>query len=84
MPTVLRLDGFAVRILLPPREHGPAHVHVIKANGEVIIELGKQGERCFLKEAHGMKTMDIVRAMRIVEENAAALMEYWRKHHGGK
>ena len=31
MPIVFRLDGFEVVILLPPREHGPAHVHVTKA-----------------------------------------------------
>jgi hypothetical protein len=35
MPTVLVQGGFKVRILLPPREHGPAHVHVHKAGGLV-------------------------------------------------
>jgi hypothetical protein len=31
MPTVLHVGGFQVRIFLPPREHGPARVHVRKA-----------------------------------------------------
>lgn len=82
MPTILRVDGFTVEILLPPREHGPAHVHVTKAGGEVIIEIRKPGENCFLREAHGMKNADIVRAARIVESNADALRLQWRKYHG--
>jgi len=74
---------FVVKILLPPREHGPAHVHVFKAGGEVIIELGTPGESCVLREAHSMKTADIVRAVRIVEMNPEELRESWRKYHGG-
>ena len=34
MPTVLHRDGFRVVIWLPPREHGPAHVHVFARGGE--------------------------------------------------
>lgn len=83
MPTILRVHGFAVKILLPPREHGPAHVHVIKAGGEVIIELGKMGGDCFLKEVHGMKNTDIIGAVRIVEANLEALRAIWRRYHGG-
>jgi hypothetical protein len=44
MPTILVIDGFAVRMHGPPREHGPPHVHVWKAGTEVIIELGHHGE----------------------------------------
>jgi hypothetical protein len=36
----MRSGGFAVRILLPPREHGPPHVHVVKAGAKVVIRLG--------------------------------------------
>lgn len=39
MPTVIQRDGFRVVIFLPPREHGPAHVHVCKAGTEVVITL---------------------------------------------
>ena len=36
-PTVLRGRGFDVRVYPPPREHGPAHVHVVKDDAEVVI-----------------------------------------------
>ena len=39
MPTVLDANGFQVRVLLPPREHGPPHVHVHKGGAEVVITL---------------------------------------------
>lgn len=81
MPTVLQVDGFAVRIRLPPREHGPPHVHVHKAGGEAIIELGAPGESCFLREVHRMKNADILRAVRIVEANTERITDYWRKYH---
>ena len=82
MPTVLRVDGFVVKIFLPPREHGPPHVHVLKADGEVIIEFGWHGENCFLREAHGMNSRDIVEAFRIVGANADALLGRWKEYHG--
>ena len=81
MPTVLRINGFAVKIFLPPREHGPPHVHVLNAGGEVIVELGLRGNGCLLKEAYGMNSRDIVRAFRIVEEYSDALFERWNKYH---
>jgi hypothetical protein len=81
MPIVLRVDGFAVRIFLPPREHTPAHVHVLKAGGEVVIELGATDEQCRLREVHRMTDADVVRAFRIVEANLELLQKAWMQHH---
>lgn len=81
MPTVLRLNGFAVKILLPPREHGPPHVHVFKGGTEVVIEIGERGELCRLREVHGMPNADVIRAFRLVEAHADALLEKWRGFH---
>ena len=82
MPTVLREGGFEVRIYLPPREHDPAHVHVIRAGGEVIITLGDDTAAPAIREAHGMTNRDVLRAYRIVEGHRDALLERWEEYHG--
>lgn len=78
MPTVLRVDGFDVVILLPPREHGPAHVHVRKAGGEVVIVLSSLAVRT----VEGMRSADAVTAVGIVTNHKGELLTAWRKHHG--
>ena len=81
-PTVLGERGFAVRIYLQPREHGPAHVHVIKDGGEVILELGDDPSRLEIREVYGMREVDVRLAIRIVSEHHAELRVAWRKYHG--
>ena len=78
MPTVLRVDGFDVVILLPPREHGPAHVHVRKAGGEVVIVLSSLA----VHKVEGMRSADVVTAVGIVTNHRDELLAEWRKHHG--
>ena len=82
MPTVLRVAGFRVAIFLPPREHEPPHVHVVHAEGETIIELASAGRHQTLRSVAGMRTADVVRAFRIVEEHAEYLLTKWREYHG--
>jgi hypothetical protein len=82
VPTVLVVDGFHVRIYLPPREHAPPHVHVAKAGMEVLIALGEAGEPLAVIEVYGMRTRDVVRAYRIVEAHQDMLLEAWRRYHG--
>ena len=78
MPTVLRIDGFDVVILLPPREHGPAHVHVRKAGSEVVIVLSSLA----VQRVEGMRSADVVSAVGIVSHHRNELLAAWRKHHG--
>jgi len=82
VPTVLRSAGFRVLVLFPPREHSPAHVHVVNADGLVVIELGTGRRSQRTVRARGMKTSDVQRAERLVSENTAALLEAWRSIHG--
>lgn len=79
MPTVLRIDGFRFVILLPPREHGPAHVHVHRAGGTVVVELPTMA----LRDIRGdISDADVRKAVRLVEENEPTLLAEWRKIHG--
>ena len=82
MPTVLVQGGFKVRILLPPREHGPAHVHVHKAGGLVVIDLPTEGRGVRIRTVSRMRVPDVIGAVRLVEANGAMLLGEWRRHHG--
>jgi Domain of unknown function (DUF4160) len=75
MPTVLQIDGFEVMIY--PNDHGPPHVHVFRAEGEVIINIGDSTVR----DAWEMKAKDIRRAQELVEQNREFLMEEWDRLH---
>ena len=81
MPTVRRIDGFRLLILFPPREHGPAHVHVVKGDGLCKIELarGRHAQRTVAID--GMKAVDVRRAERIVREHTDTLLIEWEKIH---
>jgi len=83
MPTVHREAGFQIKVLLPPREHGPPHVHVSRAGGVAIINLPHGKQPLSLRAVYAMKDSDVLAAVRLVEENAEKLFKAWRKYHGG-
>ena len=78
MPEIVRRNGFVLKILLPPREHGPPHVHVFRAEGEVVINLVPLGVR----EVNAMSPAQVMKALRLVEQHATLLLAAWRKYHG--
>ena len=82
---------FSVRILNPPREHGPPHVHVVKGRsrgGEVVINLGEQpgesagGGRISICEVWRMSDTDVVKTVDIVQDNIEQLRLEWKRLHG--
>jgi Domain of unknown function (DUF4160) len=77
MPTVLSDEGF--RIMVFPKDHPPAHVHVFKAGAMFQVDL-----RSFkASEVKGnISKADIRRACRLVFENAAVLRKEWENIHG--
>lgn len=82
MPTVLQAEGFQIRVLLPPREHGPPHVHVIRGDGEVVIFLPVGSQRLAVRSVYRMRGVDVIAAVRLVEANLTLLLAAWREHHG--
>lgn len=83
MPTVFRVNGFAVRVLGPPREHPPPHVHIDKGSaGPVVIRLRMTDRPQKVWKNYDMKYEDVVKAFRIVEENHDLLMKAWEGIHG--
>ena len=79
MVTVLRVQGLRVVIFI--NDHLPAHVHVFGA-GEAKINLRGAGGAPALVWAEGMSRGDIRRAMRVVMEQWAFLLERWEEIHG--
>lgn len=77
MPTVLRVEG--LRIVVYPNDHPPAHVHVIGPGWVVVVNLiGLE-----LREAIGCNEAEARRVLRLVAAHRAALLEAWRRWHGG-
>ena len=65
MPTVLSDEGFAVRVYL--NDHEPAHVHVWKGGGWILLSLPTERIPVAVLRTSGMKQADMVRAFRLVE-----------------
>lgn len=91
VPTIVTEGAFQVRVFNPPREHGPAHVHVVKSggsDGETLINLGEPAapggawQPISIRENNGMRKADVVEAFEIVERNRHRLRAAWRKQHG--
>ena len=78
MPTVLRLNGFRIAIYQGDREHGPAHVHVVKAGGVVVVNLTPVSVR----RIDAMNRSCVRAAVRLVEDNHATLLDLWRAING--
>jgi len=80
MPTVLRDTGFEFRIYT--NDHGPSHVHVVKAGNEVVINLGSATTRPMVRENFGMSTTNLRKAFLIVNQNQRFFLQEWRRLHG--
>jgi DNA-binding GntR family transcriptional regulator len=77
VPTVIREDGFEVRIYT--FDHPPPHVHVAKAGAIVRIDLATH----HVTEIVGaISDRDVKRAERLVARHAKQLKQEWAKIHG--
>lgn len=80
MPTVLREAGFDFRVYTD--DHSPAHVHVVKAGEEAVIDLGSEIMRPWVRDNFGMNRKNLRRAFLIVNERQTFLLQEWRRLHG--
>ena len=80
MATILRIEGYVVRIW--SNDHLPSHVHVFKGDGECVINLLGQNNQPELREIHGMKRKEVVKAIKIVVEHQKQLISEWKRIHG--
>ncbi len=80
MPTIYRQDGFEIMVFT--NDHRPAHVHVFKAEGEVVIHLGNGTIPPRIRINIGMSRAEERRALIIVGAHQAELLMEWRRIHG--
>ena len=77
MPTVLREEGFEVRIYT--LDHPPPHVHVAKAGAIMRIDLAT---RAVTEIVGTISDRDVKRAERLVARHAKRLKAEWTNIHG--
>jgi hypothetical protein len=81
MPTVLRQEGFEVRI--NTNDHNPPHVHVYKAGGVCKIALGGDDEPpSLVLVSRNITRSDARMAISIVEKYQQYLLERWSEIYG--
>lgn len=79
MVTVHREAG--LRFVIFTDDHEPAHVHVVGDGVAKINLVGPDGSPELVSN-DGLKTGDLRKAMRIVTEQQARMLERWKDHHG--
>jgi hypothetical protein len=79
MVTVHREAG--LRFIVFVDDHPPPHVHVI-GDGKAKINLTGPDGVPELVYSDGLKAGDLRKALRIVAEQQAMLIEKWDEHHG--
>ena len=77
---MLRVDGF--RVIIWPNDHAPPHVHVFSAAAQATIELAGAGCHPRLRENLRMKPALLAKALQVVFEHQAMLIQKWREIHG--
>jgi hypothetical protein len=80
MPTIFRRDGFAV--LIYTNDHRPAHVHIFKAEGEVVVQMGNAHTPPRVRENIGMSRRHERAALMMVAEHQVVFLAEWRRIHG--
>ena len=80
MPTIIRQGGF--RVVIYTDDHAPPHVHVFYGNEELLASLGSDTVPASVRSNRGMKPHRILKALQLVADNQALLLERWREIHG--
>ena len=80
MPTILRLG--ALRVVIYPNDHRPAHVHVLGGSGEAVFVLNCPDGPLELRDAYGFTRQEASRIGTDLGAHLAALCSAWSNVHG--
>ena len=81
MPTVIVVDGFAVRVNIDEDGEGP-HVHVIKGGREYRVRIHRDGATLMTIGGYEKATRSEGRhAARIVKDHLGVCWKQWNKWH---
>ncbi len=74
MPTILEI--FGLRFFFFSEDHRPIHVHVVKGDDDAKIAIEPEIELVY---NHGLKAIDLKRALQLQKFNKNQIIETWNK-----
>ena len=77
MLTILRANGF--RFVIIPDDHNPPHVHIYKAETELIINLGIGSDEPAIRNVYRMTNRDIGIAFALTEIHNDKFLSQWQE-----
>jgi hypothetical protein len=80
VPTVHKLG--ALRIVIYPNDHRPAHVHVVGGGHAAVFNLRCPVGPPELRENYGFPRAKLIRIERHIRSRLSALCRAWEKIHG--
>lgn len=80
MPTVLRIG--ALRVVVYPNDHRPAHVHVMGRGNEVVLQLNVSDGSVSVRENYGFSRKEVAVIARVLVQNLTLLAAEWERIHG--
>lgn len=78
MPEIFRAFGFS--FLFFSHDHAPMHVHVIGKGGDAKYIW--DGKEFAFSEQHGIKTQDLKKIKKMIDENSDIIIRHWNKYFG--
>ena len=78
MPEIFRLFGFV--FFFYSREHEPIHIHVEGNGGRARFVFNDNDGTFSLSESAGIKTGDLKKITRVIEDNTDILVKTWNKY----
>ena len=82
MPTVARIG--ALRVVVYPNDHRPAHVHVIGAGQEAVFNLNCPNGPPELREDYGFSIAQLNRVSAALAADLEHLCAEWSRIHEGE
>ena len=79
MPTVARID--ALRVVIYPNDHLPAHVHVVGAGREAVYKLNCPSGPPEPRESYGFSIAKLATIGSALEANLEYLCAEWSRIH---
>ena len=76
MPTILEI--FGLRFFFFSEDHRPIHVHVVKGDDDAKIAIEPEIKLVY---NHGLKTIDLKRALQLAKMYKNYIIETWNRYH---
>ncbi len=80
--TIIENEKWKIKVFAPPKEHGPAHVHVIAKGEKAEVKISLETLDVIGSTKFDKRTVKGI--IRYIHGNYEILMESWEKLHGPK